>query len=139
MIFLDTNVLSALMIVQPETKVADWLNRQPRTSIWMTSVNVFEIRSGLATMPFGRRREQKLEVFERLLARVIEHRVADFDGASAEKAAEVFAEGRKKGRPMELRDAMIAGIVLANHATLATRNVKHFEDIAKSVVNPWEG
>jgi hypothetical protein len=32
---------------------------------------------------------------------------------------------------------MIAGIVLANHAALATRNVKHFEDIAKSVVNPW--
>jgi len=36
------------------------------------------------------------------------------------------------------RDTMIAGIVLASHATLATRNVKHFDDIAKSVVNPWE-
>jgi len=26
----------------------------------------------------------------------------------------------------------------ASHATLATRNVKHFEDIAGSVVNPWD-
>jgi predicted nucleic acid-binding protein len=33
---------------------------------------------------------------------------------------------------------MIAGIALASHATLATRNVRHFEDIAASVVNPWE-
>ena len=33
---------------------------------------------------------------------------------------------------------MIAGIVLASHATLATRKVKHFEDIASSVVNPWQ-
>jgi len=33
---------------------------------------------------------------------------------------------------------MIAGIVLASHATLATRNVRHFEDIEASVVNPWE-
>jgi hypothetical protein len=33
---------------------------------------------------------------------------------------------------------MIAGIVLASHAKLATRNVKHFEDIATSVVNPWD-
>jgi hypothetical protein len=33
---------------------------------------------------------------------------------------------------------MVAGIVLASHAKLATRNVKHFEDIAASVVNPWE-
>jgi len=32
---------------------------------------------------------------------------------------------------------MIAGIVLANRAKLATRNVKHFADIAASAVNPW--
>jgi predicted nucleic acid-binding protein len=43
-----------------------------------------------------------------------------------------------RGRPGELRDTMIAGIVLASHAKLATRNVKHFEEIASSVVNPWE-
>lgn len=33
---------------------------------------------------------------------------------------------------------MIASIVLAARAKLASRNVKHFEDIAASVVNPWE-
>jgi predicted nucleic acid-binding protein len=32
---------------------------------------------------------------------------------------------------------MIAGIVLARHATLATRNVSHFDDVAAPVVNPW--
>jgi toxin FitB len=42
------------------------------------------------------------------------------------------------GRPRDPRDTMIAGIERANLATLATRNVKHFADIAKSVVNPWE-
>ena len=47
------------------------------------------------------------------------------------------AQRLKSGRPRDRRDTMIAGIVLANHAALATRNVKHFEDIAKSVVNPW--
>lgn len=34
---------------------------------------------------------------------------------------------------------MIAGIVLATHATLATRNVKHVEEIARSLGSPWEG
>jgi predicted nucleic acid-binding protein len=33
---------------------------------------------------------------------------------------------------------MIAGIVLANRATLATRNTQHFEDLALPVINPWE-
>lgn len=138
MIVLDTNVLSAMMLVQPEIKAVEWLNRQPHTSIWTTSVTVFEIRSGLETMPLGKRRAEKAEVFERLLARVIDHRVAIFDEGAANRAAEIFAGGQRKGRPNELRDTMIAGIVLANHATLATRNVKHFEDIAKWVVNPWE-
>jgi predicted nucleic acid-binding protein len=32
---------------------------------------------------------------------------------------------------------MIAGIVLAQRATLATRNTAHFADLAVSVVNPW--
>jgi predicted nucleic acid-binding protein len=89
-------------------------------------------------MPAGRRRTHKEDAFERLLAEIIERRIADFDSASAEHAAQFFAAGQQNGRPRELRDTMIAGIVLANHATLATRNVKHFADIAKWVVNPWE-
>jgi predicted nucleic acid-binding protein len=44
---------------------------------------------------------------------------------------------RKKGMIIELRDTMIAGIVLAHRATLATRNVTHFADVTSSVVNPW--
>jgi predicted nucleic acid-binding protein len=32
---------------------------------------------------------------------------------------------------------MIAGIVLAQHATLATRNTRDFDDISGTIVNPW--
>jgi hypothetical protein len=42
------------------------------------------------------------------------------------------------GRPGDLRDSMIAGIVLARRAALATRNVKHFADMAVEIINPWE-
>jgi predicted nucleic acid-binding protein len=137
MILLDTNVLSALMLLRPDRTVAEWLDRQPHTSVWTTSVTVFELRSGLETMPVGQRRSQRIDAFERLLTEIIENRLADFDLASAEQAAVLFAERQKRGRPVEMRDTMIAGIVLASHAKLATRNVKHFEEIASSVVNPW--
>ena len=75
--------------------------------------------------------------FERLLNEKIQGRIAAFDYAASEQAAELEAAGQKKGRPRDPRDTMIAGIVLASHAALATRNTKHFDDIAKSVVNPW--
>jgi hypothetical protein len=32
----------------------------------------------------------------------------------------------------------ITGNMLASHAALVTRNAKHFEEIASSLVNPWE-
>jgi hypothetical protein len=89
-------------------------------------------------MPSGRRHLQRIDAFERVLTEVIENRFAIFDNLAAERAAEIFAKRQQRGRPVEMSDTMIAGIVLASHATLATRNVKHFEDIAASVVNPWE-
>jgi toxin FitB len=136
-ILLDTNVLSALMRQKPDTEVIQWLDRQPRTSVWTTAITVFEIRFGLQVMTTGKRRSLLLAAFDRLLNEMIEQRIAHFDNAAAQQAADLMAARQKQGRSGELRDTMIAGIVLASHATLATRNVKHFEDIASSVVNPW--
>jgi hypothetical protein len=57
--------------------------------------------------------------------------------ASAERAAALAAERQRAGRPVDFRDTQIAGIALARHGTLATRNTKHFEDLSVSVINPW--
>lgn len=138
MILLDTNVVWEIMLPNPDERVTRWLDRQPRTSIWTTSVTVFEIRFGLETMPVGRRRASRLASFERWLVEVVQQRIASYDETAARRSAELAADRQQRGRPGELRDTMIAGIVLASHAKLATRNVKHFEDIATSVVNPWD-
>jgi hypothetical protein len=138
MIVLDTNVISALMRETPDTTVIRWLDRQQRASIWTTSVNVFETRFGLQIMPVGKRQSAMMALYARMLSDTIQGRIALFDSAAAQQAAELAAQRKAKGRPIEIRDTMIAGIVLASHAALATRNVKHFEEIASSVVNPWE-
>ncbi len=137
MIVLDTNVLSALMRQSPDQKVIDWLDKQPRSSIWTTSVTILEIRFGLQVLPLGKRRSVLIQAFEKALVDKIESRVAPFDTVAAQQAADLMASRHKRGQPGELRDTMIAGIVLACHATLATRNVSHFEDLVVPVVNPW--
>jgi predicted nucleic acid-binding protein len=137
MIVLDTKVVSTLMQVAPEARVVAWLNRQPRTSVWTTSVTVFEIRFGLQIMAAGKRRTVLLRSFDSLLER-IEHRVASFDAAAADHAADLMASRQSQGRPGDLRDAMIAGIVVARQAAIATRNTAHFSDISATVINPWD-
>jgi toxin FitB len=137
-ILLDTNVISEFMGLAPDRQVAHWLDLQPRSSVWTTSINVFEIRSGLFAMQAGKKRTVLEAKFEQLLQAALQGRILHFDSDSALRAAELFGDRRRRGRPVDVRDTMIAGIVLASHAKLATRNVKHFEDIASSVVNPWE-
>jgi hypothetical protein len=56
MTILDTNVLSALMNQTPDRKVVTWLDQQPRTSIWTTSITILEVRFGLQIMAPGKRR-----------------------------------------------------------------------------------
>jgi len=136
MIILDTNVLSALMSVTPDKNVIAWLDRQPRTSIWTTSVTVLEVRFRLQIMASGKRRSALLQAFEEVLGRM-ERRVLPFDAAAAQQAGDLMATRHLKGRPGELRDTMIAGIVLAQRATLATRNTSHFDDISAPLIDPW--
>jgi toxin FitB len=136
MIVLDTDVLSAAMLTRPEARVVAWLDSQPRVSVWTTSVTVFEVRFGIALLPIGQRRDRLERVFEQVL-NGIEHRILSFDTNAAEQTAALMAARRRTGRTGELRDAMIAGIAIARHATLATRNTRHFADLPLTVVDPW--
>jgi predicted nucleic acid-binding protein len=138
MMILDTNVLSALMLQVPDKNVVAWLDRQPRTSIWTTSITILEVRFGLQIMASGKRRSALMQAFEEVLEKM-GHRVAAFDASAARVASDLMASRRKRGRPGDWRDTMIASIALAQHATLATRNTGHFEDISVLLVNPWVG
>jgi toxin FitB len=120
----------------PDQKVIEWLDRQPAASIWTNAVTILEVRFGLQIMARGKRRARLINALETALE-AIGGRIAPFDDAAAMRAAELMASRQPRGRPGEWRDTMIAGIVLAHHATLATRNTAHFEDISVPVVNPW--
>jgi predicted nucleic acid-binding protein len=140
MVILDTNVLSALIRQAPDADpvIVSWLDRQPTTSVWTTSISIFEVRYGLGIMPVGRRKAVKLAAFERAIGEELDRRVLVFDNAAAEQAAFLMEARHRTGTLRDLRDTMIAGIALAQRATLATRNVRHFDDLSVPVVNPWQ-
>ncbi len=120
-----------------DADVVAWLDTQPAESIWTTSITVFEVRFGLERLASGRRRKSLEEAFDRVLAEDFEDRVVPFDEAAAQSAGRIAAERRRLGRPVEIRDVQIAGIALARRATIATRNVRHFQGLGPAVVDPW--
>jgi predicted nucleic acid-binding protein len=136
-IILDTNVLSELMQQAPNQQVLGWLDRQPPESVWITSITLLEGRTGLAFLPPGRRRKLLESRFEQLVEKELDARVLPFDADAATQAAALAGARKRVGRIRDIRDTQIAGIVLARRANLATRNVKHFEDLVARVINPW--
>ena len=138
MILLDTNVLSALMLADPDPSVVRWLDRLDPLSIWTTAITVFEIRYGLERRGPGRKTRQLEEAFAALIREDLDGRVAPVDGAAAEAAAMLAGKRAASGRVVDFRDTLIAGIALSRRADLATRNIRQFTDLETRVVDPWD-
>lgn len=138
MIVLDTNVLSALMRDTPDPAVVQWLDNQPSESIWTTSVTVFEIRAGIELLTPSRRRKRLDETFAQLLDEDLDGRVQSFDLTAAFAAGTIAAAQQRVGRAVEIRDVQIAGIAASRHATIATRNTRHFDGAGVDLVSPWD-
>ena len=139
MILLDTNVLSALMLAEPDPVVVRWLDGLDPTSIWTTSVTVFEVRFGLSRHDAGRKTDRLEKAFAALISDDLEGRVATLDHLAAEAAGLLAARREAAGKTVDFRDTLIGGIALANKADIATRNSRHFTDLAVTVIDPWQG
>ena len=137
MIILDTNILSELISKSPDRKVLVWLDALPRISICTTSVSAFELQYGVSILPSGKRRETLSTAVDDLLHSLLENRIMPFNTSAASRAASAAAARKALGRPVEIRDLLIAGIANASGAALATRNLKNFEGIGLELINPW--
>jgi predicted nucleic acid-binding protein len=137
MVILDTNVMSEIMHPGGAGQVFDWLDSQPRRSMFTTSISIFEIRSGISALPASQRRDGLERAFPTFILRGIGERVLPFDAASAEQASRVMSKRRALGRTIGHLDTLIAGIVIVHGAVLATRNVRDFDDLPLKLVNPW--
>lgn len=138
MIIVDTNVASELMADQPSEEVIAWLDRIDPRELWTTAITVFEMKGGIDAKPKGRRRTALLAAFERLLIHDFQNRVLSFDVSAALHAAQIDVDRQRRGRPAGLADTQIAGIAVSHGATIATRNVRHFDDLAVPLINPWD-
>lgn len=138
MIVLDTNVISELMRVHPNTNVMDWLSGYHPEEVAITAITQSEILYGLSIMEDGQRKAGLIEAATALFMEDFAGRILSFDSAAATHFADIAATRRRLGRPISQADAQIAAIVRSTHTLLATRNVADFVDCGMDVVNPFE-
>ena len=137
MIVLDTNVLSEVLRPKPFDGVLRWLQSQSKPIIVTTSVSQAELLYGIEKMAQGRRRVFLAQGVEQVTSSLVQ-RILPFDEPAARAFAQIVAKREALGRPIGLGDAMIAAIVRANGASLATRDTRDFEHCGIPLINPWE-
>ncbi|MCL2323067.1 MAG: type II toxin-antitoxin system VapC family toxin [Oscillospiraceae bacterium] len=130
MIFLDTDTISYFfngnILIGKKIQQAMKEDEQ----VCVTSINVYEVLKGLKY----KENEKILKGFQSLF-RFVE--VFFFDTNAAEIASKIYAELRKKGRPIGDADILIASIVIKNKGILVTNNTKHYKNIEGLIIENW--
>ena len=136
MIVLDTNVISEAMKPEPSLPVRRWLDMQPASLLYLTTVTQAEILFGIAKLPQG----QKKENLARTLAgieRLFVGRVLPFDTPAATAYAELATIARSGGRGFPTPDGYIAAIAASRGFSVATRDVAPFQAAGVERIDPW--
>nr|WP_250648980.1 MULTISPECIES: type II toxin-antitoxin system VapC family toxin [unclassified Actinomyces] len=135
---MDTNVISEPLRPSPDLRVVRWLDAQPPTILYTTALTVAELRTGVAVMADGRRRDHLRERLEDTVLPYFEGRVLPFDLSAATSWATMVSRARAAGRPLPVMDSLIAAVARSRGYALATRNTGDFVDTGVDLVNPWE-
>lgn len=136
---LDTNVLSELMREPPAETVLDWFDQNKQVAMHTSAITQAEILTGIALLPNGKRRTALAGVAEQMFEQDFAGNCHGFDSVAAKHYALIVAMRNRQGQPISTEDAQIAAIALATGLTVATRNIKDFENIdGLKLVNPWQ-
>jgi toxin FitB len=136
MIVLDTNIVAALMANGADLDA--WLETVPHYELHTTVMTRAEIRYGLSRLPAGKRRSRLTEQADAVFSET-EERLLTFDAKAADRYGDLAAARERAGRPISVADAIVASITWVHRASLATRNVRDFDDCGIQVTNPYHG
>ena len=138
-LLLDTNVVSELLRPSPNPAVESWVAARLASELYFSAVGEAELRYGVAMLPEGQRKSALATAIEGIMREDFEDRILPFDSNAARAYANIAAAHRAAGRTVTTADCQIAAIAHSRAMTVATRNVRDFEDIGIEVVDPWSG
>ena len=121
-ICLDTDFLVNFLTNKKEE--VDFVRENEASADFATTyLNLFELYYGAYR---SKDSQNKLGIIPPLLSRI---NVLNLSDESVEKAGEIQAKLRQKGKMIKFRDLLIGTIALVNGYSIKTKNIKHFERI----------
>ncbi len=127
---IDTDILSMFFRNFPEvtSRFSTYLAQHKKINI--SIITYYEIISGLKHRDAHKKMASFLEFASR-------NKVLPLTEQSVKISAEIYAELRKEGKPLDDIDILIAGVAVANNLVLATHNQSHFGRIRRLEIEDW--
>lgn len=128
----DANVLSEATKPDPDPRVVGWLRRNER-SIVVDPIVLGEVRFGILLLAPGARRAELERWFDQGVARI---ECLPWDSTVGLRWAQLLADLRRAGRPMSIKDSLIAASALTHDLALVTLNQRDFNPAKVRLVDP---
>ena len=133
---LDTNVLSELIKPEPDRNVLEWFNNCPEDKMYISSITLGEIETGISSLDPGKKQNQLMLWFGSL-QNSFKNRILTIDETTAIRWGEIRGSLKRKGINIPVIDGLIAATAITNSAGLVTRNTKDFDFPGMEILNPW--
>ena len=133
---LDTNIISNVTKPAPSAALIAWMADQADEDLFISAFTGAEIRRGLLDKPTGRKRQELERWFlgPEGPGTLFAGRILPFDEKAALVWARLMTEGKRRGRPRNPLDMIIAATAEANNCTIVTGNEKDFAGLR--LLNP---
>lgn len=96
-----------------------------------TSINTFELYYGARNSSNPKKSLAEVNSLLKSIDIIV------FDNPAAQKAGEIQTELMRIGRPVNILDTLIAGIVISNDEELLTKDINHFSRIKGLKCRSW--
>ena len=134
---LDTNVLTEIRRKQPNDNVVRWLEQTPEDYLYVSILNLAEIRKGIAKLEVGQQRNDLMQWLYDALATRFAGRILAIDLETALLWGQLAGQAERRGQPLPAIDTLLAATAIRHELILVTRNQRDFRRIPVAMYNPW--
>lgn len=135
---LDTATVSEVTKPRPDPGVLRWLDEVDEDRTYLSVITVAELRHGVERLAAGRRRAALESWLDGELLDRFEERLLPVGRDVADTWGRLMARLERRGRTVDVMDALLAATAECRDLQIVTRNVADFESTGVPVVNPWQ-
>lgn len=130
----DANVLSEPSKPRPSASALAWLQAH-EADLAVNPIILGELEYGVLSLQDGRRRDALFEWLSNTTAYL---QILEIDEETAHVWATILTDLRRLGRAMPIKDSLIAATALQHQIPVVTRNVNDYQNVAVSLINPFD-